>query len=112
MTHAASLVLSRAATLERVAETLKQFDGLPDMEPSFARHVGGHFVVIFETLDAYEWAQALHLDWIADTATGEVEFTGVVNGVSWSIFYLPRTSPKATNWASPIHRTMVIDGVA
>ena len=112
MSHAEALVLSRAATLERVAETLKMFDGLPDIEPSFARHVEGHFVVIFETLDAYEWANALHLDWIVDTGTGEVEFTGIVNGVCWSVFYLPRTSPKATNWTSPIHHTMVIDGLA
>lgn len=108
MTHAEALTLSKSTALKRISETISQADGLPPIDFAITRHVNGYLIVIVETLDAYEWANFLHLDWIADTGTGEVEFTGVVNGVHWSIFYLPRTMPKATNWASPIHHTQVI----
>ena len=109
MSHAEGTpVLSRAAAMQRIAETLSRADGLPPIDVTVAQHVEGDPVVIVESLDAYEWGHHLHLDWVADTLTGEVEFTGIVNGVRWSILYLPRTAPRATDWASPIHHTQVI----
>lgn len=99
---------SQASALEQVAQTIGQADGLPAIEFTMTRHVDGYPLVLVETLDAYDWANHLHLDWVADTKTGEVEFSGVVDGVHWSILYLPRTTQRATDWASPIHHTQVI----
>lgn len=107
MTHAEP-VLSRAAAMARIAETLAQADGLPPIDVMVAQHVEGDPVVIVESLDAYEWGHFLHLDWVADTQTGEVEFTGIVNGVRWSVLYLPRSVQRPVDWSSPIHHTQVI----
>lgn len=104
------------AALDRLAETLRQADGLPELsDVHVVINAHGQPMVIAEPGDVitvYSWAN--HLDLRPrhqlDTSTGDVEFRGMVNDLLWSLlFFSTRRTPA--NWDGEVHKTQAIQPV-
>lgn len=109
------MIASMPAALDQLAETLRQADGLPELSEfwiTFDAH--GEPLVIAETLDAYSWANHLHLYPLPNTATGEVQFRGRANGLTWSFLYIPGRADQVdpSDWDGLVHRTQAFQAVS
>jgi hypothetical protein len=109
-------VLSLPAAIERLAETVRQSDGLPPVDFTITRTVSGEPLVIVESLDnGYDWANHLRIaPLLLNTTSGEVQFRGRVNGVQWAVVILPdQPVPYSlVDWDGPAHQTQLVPVVS
>lgn len=114
--NAERAVLSLPAAIERLAETVAQADGLPQVDFTITRTVKGEPLIIVESLDnGLDWANFLRLPLLQlNTLKGEIEFRGPINGVLWSIMILPDEPVPfiPVDWDGPAHQTQLVPVVS